>query len=530
MEMKTIMVKDNSQKWKVVVLVLLWSVVCGLSTNNCFSQGVSINTTGAASDNSAILDISSTSQGLLVPRLTTVQRDDISSPALSLLIFNTTTNCFESFVNGLWYSISCQPICSQMQQTFGRSENDWASSVQQTSDGGYIISGTTIVQGAGDYHAYLIKTDASGNLVWDKIFNEGRQLYSVKQTKDGGYITVGYTISVGAGEYDFYVVRTDGSGNPLWSKTYGGSAKDYAYNVEQLNDGGFIISGATETFGAGKINMYLIRTDGSGNLIWSKTYGGGGYEYGYSLKLTKDGGYIIGGSTTLSFGTGANDFYLVKTDGSGNLIWSKTYGGTKDDTGRSVYQTSDGGYLFAGEATSFGAGQYDAYLIKTDESGNLLWNKTYGGTATEQAFAGQQTSDGGYFMGGVISSYGAGASDVYLIKTDGSGNLSWSKTYGGTASDYIYSAQQTGDGGYVMAGVTMSFGAGASDIYLVKTDENGNSAECNTYDPVTTVATQTPTVRIPATVVTSPATIVMSQTTTVINPQTIVTTPCSLCK
>jgi hypothetical protein len=520
----------NIQK-RIRVLVLLLIVHCSLIIAHCYSQGISINTIGNSADVSAILDVKSTSQGLLIPRMTTVQRDAINSPALSLLIFNTTTNCFEAYVNGVWYSLSCAPptVCSQMQKVFGFANKDWPRSTQQTIDGGYIMAGTTIVQGALDFHAYLLKTDGSGNLLWSKIYYEGRELTSVKQTIDGGYVTAGYTLSVGAGTQDFYLLKTDESGNPLWSKTYGGAGKENAYSVEQNRDGSYIILGATETFGVGGSDLYLIKTDVSGNIEWSKTYGGAVYDEGNCVNQTSDGGYIIGGGST-SFGAGGYDFYLLKTDGNGNLSWSKTFGGSGIDDAQSVHQTSDGGYIMTGETESFGAGNYDFYLVRTDGSGNLLWNKTYGGTGIEQAYSGKQTGDGGYFMAGNTNSYGAGAGDFYLIKTDGNGNLSWSKTYGGTDWEVVFSAQQTKDGGYVIGGASYSFGAGEYDFYLAKTDENGNAGGCNTNISTTTVTTPMPTVSNPATVVTSPATIVTNAATTVTILTPTVTTPCSLCK
>ncbi|WXG46216.1 MAG: hypothetical protein WED05_06055 [Candidatus Atabeyarchaeum deiterrae] len=234
-----------------------------------------------------------------------------------------------------------------------------------------------------------------------------------------------------------------------------------------------LISVAAITIAATLFMSWLAATMPPPQAAWNKTYGGTGYDAARSVQQTSDGGYILAGYTS-SFGAGGYDFWLVKTDGSGNQQWNKTYGGASDDGARSVQQTSDGGYVVAGYTTSFGAGGYDFWLVKTDGSGNQQWNKTYGGTGYDSAQSVQQTSDGGYVMAGGTFLSGASFADFCLVKTDGSGNQQWNKTYGGAVHDSAYSVQQTSDGGYIVAGLTWSFGAGGDDFWLVKTyGENG---------------------------------------------------------
>ena len=211
----------------------------------------------------------------------------------------------------------------------------------------------------------------------------------------------------------------------------------------------------------------LVATD------WNKTYGGTMDDLAYSLVQTVDGGYALAGETGSS-GAGGYDVWLVKTDSSGNQLWNRTYGGTYDDAAQALVQTSDGGYALAGWTDSFGAGGYDFWLVKTDSSGNMLWNKTYGGTQNDVAYSLVQTVDGGYALAGSTVSSGAGGEDVWLVKTNSSGNQQWNKTYGGTQDDAAYSLVQTVDGGYALAGYTNSFGAGGEDVWLVKTDSSGN--------------------------------------------------------
>ncbi|MFC1990218.1 trypsin-like peptidase domain-containing protein [Chloroflexota bacterium] len=362
-------------------------------------------------------------------------------------------------------------------KTFSGTGDDRGHAVQQTSDGGYIIAGFTTVY-ARNYDAYLVKTDSYGTMLWSKAFGgSGMSIdsaHSVQQTTDGGYIIAGTTEPSGLNSNDVYLVKTDSSGNMTWSKTYGGTDREAGSSVQQTSDGGYIIAGYTRSFGAGSGDAYLIKTDSSGNEAWSKTFGGTGSEGGSSVQQTSDGGYIIV-CTTSSFGTGVSDAYLVKTDSSGNEVWSKTFGGTGQDNVGSVQQTVDGGYIIAGSTRSFGGGS-NFYLVKTDSSGNEVWSKTFGGTNEEQGHSVQQTSDGGYIIVGSTFSLGIGdragyveESDVYLVKTDSSGNMLWSKAFGSTGSDAALSVQQTVDGGYIITGYyDISPPHGHGDVYLVK--------------------------------------------------------------
>jgi hypothetical protein len=313
---------------------------------------------------------------------------------------------------------------------------------------------------------------AQSDTLWTKTYGGADNDYgwSAKQTSDGSFIITGHTYSFGAGGYDVYLIKTNSSGDTLWTKTYGGANNDYGYSVQQTSDGGYIIAGHTGSFGAGGDNVYLIKADSSGDTLWTKTYGGAGSDHGYSVQQTSDGGYIIAGLTE-SFGAGSVDIYLIKADSSGDTLWTKTYGGASYDYGWSVQQTSDGGYITTGYTRSFGAGGDDIYLIKADSSGDTLWTKTYGGTGGDHGSSVQQTSDGGYIIAGGTYSFGAGNADVYLIKADSSGDTLWTKTYGGTSSDFGRSVQQISDGEYIIAGETGSFGAGSSDVYLIKIEQ-----------------------------------------------------------
>jgi predicted secreted protein len=296
---------------------------------------------------------------------------------------------------------------------------------------------------------------------------------SVEQTSDGGYIAAGYTTSYGAGGSDVWLVKTDSLGTKTWDTTFGGAGSDEGYSVEQTTDGGYIIAGTTASHGAGGTDVWLVKADASGKKLWDKTFGGPDDDGGSCVRQTSDRGYVITGYTK-SYGAGGYDVWLIKTDSTGNKAWDTTFGGTGDDWGASVEPTTDGGYVVTGYTTSYGAGGRDLWLIKTDASGNKVWDKTYGGAADDEGASVQPTTDGGYIVAGSTLSYGAGSDDVWLVKTDGTGALDWDTTFGGTGADKGRSVVPTSDGGYIVTGYTSTSGAGGEDLWLVKTDAEGN--------------------------------------------------------
>ena len=347
---------------------------------------------------------------------------------------------------------------------YGGEDEDWGTSVQQTQDGGYIITGYT-----GDYNhfdVYLIKTDALGNEIWSRTYGgeDNDEGHYVQQTRDGGYIIVGNTNSFGAGYKDIYLIKTDSLGNESWSQTYGGESIENGYSVQQTWDGGYIIGGDTHSFGDGG-DIYLIKTNSLGNEIWSQTYGGDDVDHGGFMQLTQDGGYIVAG-TTNSFGAVEGDFYLIKTDSLGNESWSQTYGSNEEEQGTCVQQTQDGGYIIGGITGSPFAS--DIFIVKVDSLGNDSWSGTYDDDEIDWCYSVQQDRDGGYIIGGNKGSYYEGI-DLFLFKIDYQGNESWFSTFGGDELEMGGRVQLTQDGGYILVGMTMSYGEGDGDVYLVKT-------------------------------------------------------------
>jgi len=314
-------------------------------------------------------------------------------------------------------------------------------------------------------HAQITFNEAIGGPARD-------QAISAEVTTDGGYIVVGWTQSYGAGGWDIYLVKTSETGIIQWTKTYGGPGEEVDCYVHQTYDGGFIITARTTSFNVLSADVYLIKTDGTGTLQWTKTVGGSAWDEGHSMVETQDSGFVHSG-ITLSFGAGDHDFYAIRSDKNGNTIWTKSFGGTGVDNGHLVISALDGGFLMLGETNSFGAGGWDYYLVKMDANGNYQWSKTYGGTGDDNGWDIKATTDSCYVLAGYTTSFGAGNEDVYVIKINRNGDVLWSRTYGNTSNDIGLAIKQTEDGGFVITGETTPVGSDSADVYLVKTDQYG---------------------------------------------------------
>jgi len=317
---------------------------------------------------------------------------------------------------------------------------------------------------------------SNGQKTFEKTFGGNREdrAFSIQKTTDGGYIVAGVTKSFGAGNYDAYVLKLNSDGSLAWQKTLGGNGDDVAYFIQQTTDDGYIAAGATTSFGAGGYDVYILKLDSNENLVWQKTFGGSGEDWASSIQQTTDGGYIVAGYTD-SLGAGSRDVYVLKLNSDGSLAWQKTFGGSDYDYAWSVTQTTDGGYIVAGSTASFGAGWEDAYVLKLNPDGSLAWQKTFGGNGYDFADSVTQTADGGYIVAGLTNSFGDGYEHAYIFKLNSDGNLVWQKTFGETNGDIAYSIQQTTDGGYIVAGVTSSFGDNYnSDVYILKLNSDGS--------------------------------------------------------
>lgn len=264
--------------------------------------------------------------------------------------------------------------------------------------------------------------------------------YSVEQTNDNGYIVVGFVFS-----------KIDLNGNISWTKTFDDPFFSKGRSVKQTTDGGYIITGETRFLGENLQQIFLIKADELGDTLWVQTYGGANTDRGHAVQQLSDNGYIIIGTTILSNPLGIN-IVFIRTNEFGDTLWTKNYGGYGFELGKAGQQTSDGGFIIVGETNSYGMGSFDIWLIKTDVNGDTLWTKTYGGTELERARDVHQTFDGGYIIAGDTESYGSGNSDGWIIRTDASGDTLWTKVMGGPHFDRLFSVRQTQDGGYILAG------------------------------------------------------------------------------
>jgi len=333
---------------------------------------------------------------------------------------------------------------------FGRSDYDRGKSVLATRDGGYLIVGYDAVRNVREWvseSVYLLRTSSNGTLLWDKTYedtgwDEGNSVIEVED----GYVITGFA------NEDLLLMKTDSQGGVIWSKTYG---KGSGFSLDEAGDEGYVVVGTSGD------DVLLLRTDEEGEVLWSKTYGGAGKQLGRALQVSRDGGYLIGAITSSDPSSGNWGFYLLKTDSQGEVVWSKTLGGSKGNWLYAILETPEGGVVAVGDRASVDPGRTggsNTWVIKLDKDGEILWSNAYSGSS---GFDAENTSDGGY----VILSQVHG--DVLLMKIDGEGQLEWSKAYGGPLNDFGNSLQVTEDGGYVITGY-QEVTALDQDILLVK--------------------------------------------------------------
>ncbi|MEM4293467.1 MAG: hypothetical protein QXJ27_04800 [Thermoplasmata archaeon] len=256
-----------------------------------------------------------------------------------------------------------------------------------------------------------------------------------------------------------------------WCKTFGGCYTEKAYDVEETEDGGFIVVGYTDTFGRGYSDVWLVKIDANGNIVWNRTFGGGGCDGAYDVVETDDGCFVLFGYTG-SFGGGRN-FWMIKINESGEIVREKKFGGPGDDYGYGITRTSDGGFILTGSTASADVGIPDAWIIKTDADGNMVWNRTFGGSEIDVAHDAVETQDGGIVVTGYTESYGNGGSDAFIIKIKPDGEMVWERFLGGVSEDIGKAVRTLNTGGFIIAGYSSSSGEGGYDFWLIKTDAEG---------------------------------------------------------
>ncbi len=400
---------------------------------------------------------------------------------------------FTVFSPNFLFSQQKECITIEWSKHYGGTNKENANDIQQTQDGGYIVAGFTqsldgnVSNNFGSADYWVLKLDKDGEMEWEKSFGGFNFdiASSVVQADDGGYVVTGGVVSNDGqvsgnhGLEDVWVIKLDAAGNLLWSKTYGGTLNERAEKIRNTSDGGFILAGYSESNNGnllgnhGDFDYWLIKLDANGNIQWQQSFGGSLADFGFDARETPDGGFIMAGSTFSSDGDVGNnqgfyDYWLVRVDAAGQLLWEKNFGGGGEERAYSLVVTADNGIVVAGTSNSFSNnvpgnnGSYDYWVMKMDASGNLVWTKNFGGTSEDRAFTMALTSSQELLVSGfVVSSNGDvsanyGSKDAWLLKLDADGNIIWEKNFGGTLEDRFASIIQTADGGYVGAGLSAS--------------------------------------------------------------------------
>jgi|GEM_PF-559451 len=420
-----------------------------------------------------------------------------NNPAVKLNLLVIRSLIFFFFFWAGWVPIACaQTPAITWQRSLGSFYGDYAWSIYPTADGGYITAGYTEKNG-GDvmgYHGntsindlWVVKLDKDGAIEWQKCLG-GTYMETggyVRVTPDGGYIVAGSSASVDCGftgnhgGLDYWLVKLKANGDQEWQKTYGGSKNEYCYGVDLTPDGGYVLGGHSEsnngdvTGNHGNRDYWVVKTDVNGDLQWQKSLGGSGDDEGLSICAAVGGGYFLTGNTSSPDGNitgyhGSRDAWTVKLDAGGNLVWQKSLGGSQFDGGWSVKGTPDGGCVLAGYTGSYDGdvsgnhGDLDFWVVKLTNTGGMQWQNCYGGPLNETAYGMQLTDDGGYVVAGSAESSSgqlscnAGLTDAWVIKVNSNGGLVWQKSMGGNYYEEAHDVQPTSDGGFIVAAITCS--------------------------------------------------------------------------
>lgn len=415
---------------------------------------------------------------------------------------------------------------SQFVKTIGGDSLEIGNCLIRAHDDGFVVAGQTQSFGAGYYDVLLSKLDAYGHLLWTRTLG-GTDLdvsRCVIETSDKGYLATGSTYSYSTGYDDLLLAKFDSSGSHLWTRAIGGSDREIGTSVIEANDGGFVMMGYTWSFGVGDYDWILAKLDTAGNLLWTRTLGWSSQrEYGHSLVETSDGGFV-GTGETFSWDY-HGDMLVAKFDSTGNPLWTRLLDGGMRDGGKKVIQASDGGIVVAGHTKSFGAGDFDLFLVKFDATGNHLWSRTLGGSEEEMGHSVTQVSDGGFVVIGHTYSFGAGDINLLLAKFDSTGNHLWTRTLEETFQPENYSVVEASDGSLVVTSNTRVSGTGDTDLLFAKFDAGGNTCRGEFVAP--TITLPSPTITSPSPVLTTPSPTIASPTPTLMSPSPTATLVCT---
>lgn len=357
---------------------------------------------------------------------------------------------------------------NEFQLNYGGAAEDLGKAVLEYNNGDLYIAGSTASYGVGLNDMFVIKTDAKGKKIWSKAYggiadDEGTELIMMA---DGNLLVLGTTSSNGAGAKDIFLLKIDTSGAILWQKYFGGSGDETGEDLMMTSDGNYMITGVTTSFGSGLRDIYVIKINDSGTLLWSKTFGGTADDGGSSLCQAPAGDVMLFNYTD-NYGAINRDLYVIRINSSGDSLSSWLYGGNEYEEAQSIEPTADGNFILFGHSASFGHIEHNMYALKISGTGTILWENNYGGMFHDGGEHGRQCMGGGYVLAGRTSSYGNGFEQMYLLKTDEGGNLQWQKDIGGTEDDAAYNIMET-DEAYFLVGNTRSVTNGNNDVFLAK--------------------------------------------------------------
>ncbi len=400
------------------------------------------------------------------------------------------------------------------QKSYGGGMNDDAKDCRQTADGGYIMAGMSgspdhdVTGVNGVYDFWITKLTSTGTISWSKAIGSttGDVAQSIVETADGGYLVAGYSlgsdsdVSVNHGGWDYWVVKLTSTGAISWEKSFGGAGNDYAYSAKQTYDGGYIVTGYTESVDGdittthGNIEVLVLKLSATGTVDWKKTLGSTGDDFSYEVIQTADTGYVLVGSCDsvngdVTSGHGQDDIWVVKLTKTGAISWEKSLGGTDNEWANDVKQTSDGNLIITGatastdgDVTGSHAGDEDLWIVKLSSTGGLLWQKAYGGTYHESGQSILETAGGGFIVAGLTGSSDGdvtsnhGGLDAWVLKISATGAIQWQKSIGGSNTDECYGIVKTTDGGYFIGGLSSSSDGdltsnyGGRDSWAIKLD------------------------------------------------------------
>lgn len=400
--------------------------------------------------------------------------------------------------NGLWLFtvlLFCLAphTAATVSYTYGSSAAEGGSILRPVSDGGFIAAGYTASFGAGENDIWVLKFDSEGRLIWQKSYGGAGNDYptDVREVPAGGFIICGCTRSFGSGRDDAWILRLNDSGGILWQKAFGGTGRDYATSVQTDADNGFVVTGGTSSWGQGDMDIWVMKLSAGGDLQWSKTYGGAGFDWASSLAPAASGGWLVAGDT-FSFGQGKNDLWILRLTPGGDVLWLKTIGGGDHDWAFRAKTVNGTDHVLIADTFSFGAGENDAWLLHIDAGGNVLWQKTCGGPSFDWLGGLDLLQGGGFVAVGGTYSFGAGQDDLWAMRMTSSGEPVWQKVYGGMKGDSGTSLADFGSDRCLVQGTTSSHAAGEEDVWLLQLGTRLGSADSLSGRPAAfeTAATQ----------------------------------------